>query len=116
MKAGYRTLLLLILFQCTQLVTPFIYSQVLDENLWVPDGPVNSIVRRDNTIYIGGNFSKLAPVTGCGVAIETTSVMVDPSYLKIHGVVSAVIADGVGGWYVGGSFTSVGGILRNNLV
>ena len=34
---------------------------------------------------------------------------------KVAGVVFATVADGSGGWYVGGSFTAVGGLPRSHL-
>src|SRR5262249_45983869 len=36
-------------------------------------------------------------------------------YLQVNGGVYAQVSDGSGGWYIGGHFSSVRGILRNNL-
>ncbi len=37
------------------------------------------------------------------------------SFPRVAGVVDAVVPDGSGGWYIGGSFAAVGGLRRSNL-
>jgi hypothetical protein len=86
------------------------------EVTYAPNGPVLATARLGNTIYLGGNFSQVGPVTGTWAALSTSSGQVDTAMPKVAGgfpelvpAVLAVVADGAGGWYVGGSFTSVGG-------
>ena len=38
-----------------------------------------------------------------------------PAFSKVHGVVFAATPDNKGGWYIGGNFTNVDNIARNNL-
>src|SRR5437870_13412872 len=47
-------------------------AQTVDTALWVVDNPVNTVVRDGGTIYIGGDFTLVGPVTGGGVAIDAS--------------------------------------------
>jgi hypothetical protein len=91
-------------------------APTIQENLWATNGNVRSTVVAGNTLYVGGDFSYVGPVTGHGAAIGANTGAVDPRLPRVNGDVNAVAADGAGGWYVGGSFTSVGGTPRDNLV
>src|SRR2546426_1486999 len=84
------------------------FAQTIDENLWVTNGPVRAVVRDGGTIYIGGDFTQVGPATGGGVPLDAASGALPPSFPKVVGVVFAVISDGAGGWYLGGSFSAVG--------
>jgi Domain of unknown function (DUF5122) beta-propeller len=90
-------------------------SPTIQENLWAANGNVRSTVVAGNTLYVGGDFSYVGPVTGHGAAIGANTGAVDLGLPRVDGDVNAVAADGAGGWYVGGSFTSVGGATRSNL-
>ena len=85
------------------------------EDFWVTNGVVYSSVTDGSTIYIGGDFQYVGPHTGQGVAIDTVTGIVDSALPKIDGYVYVVVADGAGGWYIGGSFANVGGQARSNL-
>ena len=85
------------------------------ENTWVTDSGVNSIVTDGNTVYLGGDFTYVGPHTGGGVPISTSSGAPISPYFKVNGQVETVISDGSGGWYIGGSFTKVGEVERNNI-
>lgn len=95
------------------------------DRTYVTDGAVNAVVRAGNTIYIGGLFGRVGPRTGPGVEValdgtETSGFPAvsgaGPSYSggATTGL-RAVVADGSGGWYLGGLFTHVGGSARTNL-
>jgi hypothetical protein len=88
-------------------------SQVVDAHMWAPDGYVTAVLRSGNTIYIGGHFTYVGPVTGGGVALDATAGTGVSS--SVNGVIEAVAPDGSGGWYIGGSFSSVHGAPRQNL-
>jgi hypothetical protein len=79
------------------------------------DGPVLSLTRQGDRVYLGGIFTKVGSVSGGGAPIDlgtnVTSIPAD----KIDGDVYAVAADGSGGWYVGGFFAHVGATPRENL-
>ena len=75
-------------------------------DLWVTNGAVYSSVTYGNN----SGYS-----TGAGAGLDTVSGLLDTSFPKVVGTVNVVIANGANGWYIGGSFTSVGGVARNNL-
>ncbi len=82
---------------------------------WGVDGSVNSIVTSGTTAYIGGNFSRIAPNTGGFAVFDATAGALNVSFPPVLGRVHEAITDGAGGWYLGGSFTHVGGVPRTNL-
>jgi hypothetical protein len=81
----------------------------------ITNGTIHAMVRDGNTLYIGGDFQFVGPSVDFGAALNGTTGVVVPSYLKPNGTVYASIPDGSGGWYIGGDFTSVGGQTRNRL-
>ncbi|QHT65680.1 T9SS type A sorting domain-containing protein [Rhodocytophaga rosea] len=94
----------------------FCYSQDIDTTMWVTDSPVSSIARSGNTIYIAGFFRHVGPNTGSGVILNRSDgKLASAPLLKINGIVRASISDGKGGWFIGGDFTQVGGVIRNRL-
>ena len=95
-----------------QAATP---SDTCNQNMWVTNGPVYAIAPAGNKVYIGGQFTQVGPYTGGGVPINSSTGTPVPVFPKINGTVNAVCADGNGGWIVGGRFTSVGGVARNNI-
>ena len=92
-----------------------VYSQTVDDNFYIADSTVWCSVVLNNTLYIGGDFQNVAPFTGRGVALNTTTGVYDNTMPKVNGEVYAVIPDGSGGWYIGGNFTKVGSYDRDNL-
>ena len=70
------------------------------------------------TLAIALIFSTLATAdtyTGNGVPLMASTGAPAAAYPKVDGTVNAVVPDGSGGWYMGGSFTRVGGVARNYL-
>ena len=45
-------------------------AQPIDEHLWATNGYVRTVVRDGGTIYIGGEFTHVGPVTGSGAPID----------------------------------------------
>ena len=85
---------------------------------WVTDGPVNAVARSADQIFLGGSFSYVGPRTGPWVALSASSGAVDAAMPQVAGgsaQVYATVADGAGGFYLGGNFTHVGGLARNNV-
>ncbi len=66
------------------------------------------------TIYLGGKFDRVAPVTGAAVGFDTQNAMATAYLPEVNGTVWAMASDGNGGFYVGGTFTGVGGVARRN--
>ncbi|MCU0425311.1 MAG: IPT/TIG domain-containing protein [Candidatus Kapabacteria bacterium] len=90
------------------------------QNTYIPDAPVNAITYNAGTVYVGGSFSQWypsnAPMIGsrCVQLDAATGDALTP-FPVVNGDVAAIVADGSGGWYIGGTFTSVGGVPRNNI-
>ena len=68
----------------------------------------------NGTVYFGGHFTQVGPATGGGVPLDA-STGAAAALPAVAGFVNAVVADGAGGWYLGGAFSGVGGIPRSNL-
>lgn len=89
------------------------HAQDLRTDLFVTNGPVHVVVEAAGTIYIGGNFSRVGLASGGAAALEASgALLVLP---EVAGEVLAVASDGLGGWYLGGVFTHVGGVPRSNV-
>ena len=84
------------------------------------NGEVKSITEPDSNgiQYVGGFFSAFdAWDTGVGAVVNSTTAEVNVTFPKIAGsyaTIKAVANDGVGGFYIGGTFTSVDGQAISN--
>ena len=79
-------------------------------------GTVTAIaVGEDGTVYVGGPFTRIGPMSGGGVPLDSSTGTPFPRFAAVDGTVRAVTTDGAGGWYVGGSFARVGKQPRANL-
>jgi len=88
----------------------------VNPNLWVPNGAVTSSIVSGSTLYIGGGFTWVGPAVGCAVPLDATTGALPASFPRVGGgTVYAIAADGDGGWFLGGTFTSVGGQPRHSL-
>lgn len=86
-------------------------------DLWVTDGRVNAVARSADTIYIGGQFSSVAPYTGAGAIVDPDTGALSSSFPVIKGaVVRCAVSDGAGGWYLGGYFPAVDDFEIQHLV
>ena len=76
---------------------------------WAFDGGVYATARVGNTLYAGGDFRNVVPLSGVlgnFYAVSPSSGAVVPSVLpRIDGIVRVVLPDGGGGYYVHGNFT-----------
>ena len=82
---------------------------------WMTDGTVYAIAHADGITYIGGDFTAVHPSTGGSAELSTSTGKAMPPYMQVNGYVYAVVPDGSGGWYIGGNFTRVCGVERNNI-
>jgi len=84
------------------------------------NGEVRSISEPDvnGTQYVGGSFTAFNSWdTGPGVVVNSSTADVNVTFPKIAGnyaTIKAVAIDGVGGFYIGGKFTSVDGQAITN--
>lgn len=84
---------------------------------YVTNGTVDTIARANGRIYIGGSFNEVGPRTGPWVSVSTGTGQRDAAMPQVsggEGEVDAVAPDGSGGFYIGGDFTHVGAVARNN--
>ena len=81
----------------------------------VVGGGVDAIALSGTTAYIGGDFTYVGPSSGGFVAFDASSGALDPTWPQLTGDGGALAPNGAGGWYVAGSFTAVGGIVRQGL-
>lgn len=86
-------------------------------DILVPDDVVKSVVRRANgNLYLAGDFYNWGVRSGAGVVLDSTRGRpVFPEYPMVAGRVYAAVADGIGGWFIGGKFDRVGSFDRLNL-
>jgi outer membrane protein assembly factor BamB len=77
---------------------------------------IGTMMRVGNTVYVGGAFSRITNRTGSAIVVPGSGGAPEPAFPEVAGgPVSAAVADGAGGWYLGGSFTNVRGIARPGL-
>jgi trimeric autotransporter adhesin len=99
-------------FACYCLTVSQLHGQpapLSDQRFWLTDGPVNAILATNGTVYIGGDFSYVGPRTGPAALFDqATGGLLVSTAPRINGVVKAVVSDGSGGWFIGGTFTRIG--------
>lgn len=76
------------------------------------NGVVYASMHMGDRTFIGGSFSWAGPSTGSGVPVDAATGK-RLSMPRVNGLVRAAVADGAGGWYVGGDFVYSGGKIRN---
>jgi uncharacterized repeat protein (TIGR01451 family) len=92
------------------------FAQHPDTTLWVINGSVWTLARNGNTAYLGGDFSYLGRRTGGGAMLNITDgQLTNHRSLDIKGQVMSAVADGEGGWYIGGNFTQIQGVARKGI-
>jgi len=70
---------------------------------------------RQTPFTSAGASPNVGPNTGSWVPISAATAQPVAPFLRVNGEVWACAPDGVGGWYIGGKFTRVGGIARNRI-
>jgi hypothetical protein len=75
---------------------------------------VSALSPDGKTLYIGGDFTRVGQATGSFVPVDadTGSITARPN---VNGGVTAQVPDGLGGWYIGGTFTTIGGKPRYSI-
>ncbi len=83
--------------------------------LWVTNNRVLAMAEACGILYIGGNFTQVGPNTGALALLDPVTGRPSLSLPRFNNGVSAIASDGVGGWFVGGSFTTADNISRNKI-
>lgn len=86
--------------------------------LMEPNSTVNAMVLDGNNLYIGGDFTYVGVPTGSGAMINTSNGAISSAVTTILNMGTEILTaapDGSGGWYIGGTFTTIGGVSRNRL-
>jgi hypothetical protein len=98
------------------LLIPIIgFSQATLLNLpFSPNGTVYCQKQVGNTLYVGGNFTSVDVNSGSLVGINLANPNVTVPMPKVNGLIYTIVSDGTGGFFIGGSFTTVGGLPRKN--
>jgi hypothetical protein len=104
-----------LLFAALLLFVPAARAQDVRDDFPATNGSVTATALSGNTPYVGGQFSRIGTPGGGGIPLDQTSGGVLTGFPKVVGRVLAAVPDGAGGWYIGGSFTSVGGVPRNKV-
>jgi hypothetical protein len=112
---GYPFLAFMVLAMGLLMIPSASYSTIVVRDLWAPDGEVRAVAQANNTLYLGGSFSHVGPVSGPAVALDLATAVAQTPYPKVAGKINTVEPDGSGGWYIGGLFTAVQGQRRANL-
>lgn len=87
------------------------------DSTYVTNGPVYTFARGNGQIYLGGAFSQVGPRTGPFAATSPITGRLDESMPPVSGGagrIDAIVSDGAGGYFIGGAFTHVGGVVRDN--
>jgi putative cell wall-binding protein len=96
-------------------------NEPVAEAVWVPNAVVSDVLVTDDTIYAAGSFSRLGPYTGAGLPLDTTTgAVIEPHATvapdePLTPAITSVVADGAGGWYVGGGLEDIDGVARAGL-
>ena len=83
----------------------------LDESLPITNGTVYDIAVDETTVYVAGDFTRMGTIVGNGVVLDSITGNRLDGFPEVAGAVYTVIPDGQdpNGWYIAGSFSSVGG-------
>ena len=73
------------------------------------NGNVTASVVAGGTLYVGGYFDRAGPLTGSCIAVLPGGGELVAGPPTLAGPVRALVADGRGGWFVGGGFTAIDG-------
>ena len=78
-------------------------------------GVVYTTLQHGSRIYLGGEFDFAGRWSGAGQVVDAADGRVLSPALRVVGQVNVAVPDGIGGWFIGGSFTQVLGQQRLGL-
>src|SRR5437867_11246850 len=83
-------------------------AQMVQTDLDMTDGPVYAVALAGNNIYLGGQFTRVGPVSEHGAVLSSSGRLVHALQFDFRPFTSA--PDGAGGWFIGGEFSLVNGL------
>lgn len=92
-----------------------VWAQTARQDFYITNGTVNAELIAGNSLIVGGQFTHVGPIVGCGVPVDTSTATALPGFPQVNGQIGTVVADGQGGWFIGGLFTQVGAASRANV-
>jgi len=90
-------------------------AQSIVFNDWAVNGVVKTSAQKGDTLMFGGVFGRVGKATGGLARVSKIGGEVDLNFPKVVGSVSVIVADGNGGWYIGGLFSRVGTVRCYNI-
>lgn len=79
------------------------------------DAPIRAFLATNGVVYLGGSFREIGFNSGSALILDAPSGTLDFTWPRINGRIDVVVPDGSRGWYLGGTFTSIGGTARTGL-
>ncbi len=101
--------------QAAGLVGPSL-APTADPSVWGTNSRVMSILDFGHRALIGGDFDYVGPTLGHSTLVDPTTGAVLESPKMTNGDVNAAVADGSGGYYLGGPFAQVDGVSKRGVV
>lgn len=97
-------------------LTPPALSLTADNTIWGTNSRVMSILDFGDKALIGGDFDYVGPSLGHSTVVDPTTGAVAEAAKMTNGNVNAAVADGSGGYYLGGEFAQVDGASKRGVV
>lgn len=88
-------------------------AQTLVNNMSSTNSNVYAVYKKGSAYYIGGDFTYVGLSTPYAALSTISKDYPNMSFPQFNGAVYALIPDGNGGWFAGGSFTIVGGVSKS---
>ncbi len=85
---------------------------------WVANGAVTAGAVLGDTLYVGGTFTRVSPFSSALGALHSVAAAdggLEPGLPMVDGEIRDIELDGEGGYFIGGSFSSVAGVPRGGL-
>lgn len=84
-------------------------------DFYVTDDVVQAVDVIGDSLYVGGRFTHIGRFTGTAAPVSITTGETLPGFPQANDEVWAILPDGAGGWFLGGDFTEIGGVARENV-
>jgi hypothetical protein len=84
------------------LILTTINAQVIDTSFWDVNNQVNSILKKGDSLFIGGAFNFTGPVTGAAVPFSKNNGEKLSSFTKFERTVQSICPGKSNDWYIGG--------------